>query len=77
MGAIDPFIKDDPVFEPLDIAAMSTALDDVCKALNINGDGAAREIIATRIIDLARRGERSPIRLRDRLLAEADGGTGL
>ena len=77
MGAIVPFLKDDAVFEPRDITAMSMALDDVCKALNINGDGSAKEIIAVRIIELARRGERSPTRLRDRLLAEANGGTRL
>jgi hypothetical protein len=33
-------------------------------------------LVAMRIIDLARRGERSPTKLRDRLLAEANGGTG-
>jgi hypothetical protein len=76
MGAIDPFLKD-AVFEPSDITAMSTALEDMCKELKVAGDCSAKEIIATRIIDLARRGERSPTRLRDRLLAEANGGTGL
>jgi hypothetical protein len=48
---------------------MSMALDDVCAALNINRDTSAREVIAIRII------ERSPTKLRDRLLLEA-GGTG-
>jgi hypothetical protein len=63
-------------FSPHDIRSMSMALDDVCKALNIDGDTTAREVIAIRIIELARRGERSPTKLRDRLLAEANGGTG-
>jgi hypothetical protein len=54
---------------------MSMALDDVCAALNINRDTSAREVIAIRIIELAQRGERSPTKLRDRLLLEA-GGTG-
>ena len=75
MTAIIPYLKD-AAFEPADIAAMSTALDDVCKALNVNGDVPAREVIAIRIIELARRGERSPAKLRDRLLLEANGSTG-
>jgi hypothetical protein len=74
MAAIVPYLKD-AAFEPADIAAMSEALDDVCKTLNINGDVPAREVIAIRIIELARRGERSPTKLRDRLLLEANGGT--
>jgi hypothetical protein len=47
----------------------------VCVALKIDGNKSARETIATRIIELARRGERHPTRLRDRLLHEASGGT--
>jgi hypothetical protein len=63
-------------FDPCDIQAMATALDDVCHALNIRDNATAREVIAIRIIELARHGERSPTNLRDRLLAEANGGTG-
>jgi len=75
MGAIVPFLKG-AAFEPQDIQSMSLALDDVCKVLKIDGNGTAREIIAVRIIELARRGERSATRLRDRVLAEANSGTG-
>jgi hypothetical protein len=64
------------VFDPGDIKAMAMALEDVCKSLNIDGDVTAREVVAVRIIELARRGERSPAKLRDRVLAEANGGTG-
>ena len=74
MGTIIPFLRDDlrdSVFEPHDINAMSRALDNVCAALNLKDDSAAREVIAARIIDLARCGERSPTRLRDRVLHEA------
>jgi tartrate dehydratase beta subunit/fumarate hydratase class I family protein len=39
--------------------------------LKLEHDAPAREIMAARIIDLARRGERSPTRLRDRVLYEA------
>lgn len=71
--AIHPFLNG-AVFEPDEIRAMSLALDDVCKALELpNSVDPAREVIAVRIIELARRGERSPTRLRDRVLNEANG----
>jgi hypothetical protein len=72
MGTIVPFLKDG-AFNPQEIEAMSAALDGVCKALNLDGDATAREIVAIRIIELARRGERDPTRLRDRVVAEAGG----
>ena len=71
MATILPFVKD-AVFDHEDITAMSTALDDVCKMLHLRDDNSAREVIATRIIDLARAGERNSTRLRDRILHEAD-----
>jgi hypothetical protein len=71
--SIHPFLNR-AVFEPDEIQAMSLALDDVCKALKIPGSGnSAREVIAVRIIELARRGEHSPTGLRDRVLNEAMG----
>ena len=71
MATILPFVKDG-VFDQEAIAAMSMALDDVCKMLSLRDDNSAKEVIASRIIDLARAGERSPTRLRDRILHEAD-----
>jgi hypothetical protein len=71
MATILPFVKDG-VFDQKDITAMSMALDDLCKLLNLRDDNSAKEVIASRIIDLARAGERSPGRLRDRILHEAD-----
>ena len=71
MAIILPFVKDG-VFDQKDITAMSVALDDVCKILNLRDDSSAREVISTRIIDLAKAGERNPMRLRDRILHEAD-----
>ena len=62
------------VFEPNDLEAMSLAYEEVCKALHINGDAGARQTIAVRVIELARRGERRPTILRDRVLAEANAG---
>jgi hypothetical protein len=70
VATIIPLLRDS-VFEPDQIKAMSMALDAVCEKLKLQDDGSAREVIAARIIDLARRGERSPIRLRDGALREA------
>jgi hypothetical protein len=72
---ITPFLPD-TAFEPADIQVMSQVLSEVCNALKIDGDATAREVVAIRIIELARRGERSATNLRDRVLAEANGGTG-
>jgi len=74
MGSIRPFLRHGGVFDPTDIKAMSMALDDVCKVLNLPTSGSGeprRDIIAGRIIALAQAGERSPTRLRDRVLTEA------
>jgi hypothetical protein len=72
MATILPFIRGrDGVFDPEDLIAMSMALDDICEELNLRDNGAAREVIAVRIIDLAKTGKCSPTRLRDRVLYEA------
>ena len=73
MGTIVPFLRrtDEP-FDPKDITAMSMALDDVCTGER--DDSSAREVIAVRIIELAKSGGRSPTRLRDRVLHEAGMG---
>jgi hypothetical protein len=68
------YLNSDGVFSPVDIRTMSMALDDVCKALRLDGHAAGKEAVAIRIIELAHRGERSPTKLRDRVLAEANGG---
>jgi hypothetical protein len=70
MGTIIPFLRD-RAFNPEDVTAMSMALDDVCAALKLRDDSAAKQVIAARIIDLAQTGERSPTQLRDRILQEA------
>ena len=56
------------VFGPEIIASMAAAFEDVCRALNINGNVQEREILATRIVDLARDGEHDRRRLRERIL---------
>ena len=73
MGANLPFLSAG-VFKPDDLEAMSLAYDEVCNALHINGDAGARQTIAVRVIELARRGERCPTVLRDRVLVEANAG---
>ena len=72
MAAILPFVRDKNVFEPKDIDAMSTALEEISERLELRDDSSARAIMATRIVDLARAGERDATRLRDRVLHEAD-----
>jgi hypothetical protein len=58
-------------FGPQDIQAMSTALDDVCKTLNLTDEAKSeRERLAKKIIALAQHGERSAALLRDRVLKE-------
>ena len=63
----------DSVFEPHEIKAMSTALDEVCEALKLHNDS-AKQVMAARIIALVRCGERSPSRLRDRVFARGNPG---
>jgi hypothetical protein len=76
MAAILPFLKYNASFDQNDIEAMSTALEDVCRSLGVgNHNQAAAEVVATRIIELARRGERSATNLRDRVLSEANGAS--
>jgi len=76
MATIIPFLQDGAFDQPA-IQAMSMALDDVCKSLGVPAHNqSAKEVIAARIIELARRGERNPTRLRDRVLHEAGNGNG-
>ena len=74
MGAILPSVSAG-VFYPEDVEAMSVAHEGVCHALHVNGEAGARETIAVRVIELARRGELCPTVLRTRVLAEANAGT--
>jgi hypothetical protein len=65
-------LTDKTAFDPAAIEAMSKALEETCIALQVYaGDEKGREIIATRIIDLARNGLTDPTALRDRVIAEA------
>ena len=56
----------------LSFGAMSKAFEEACIALQVYaGDEKGREIVATRIIDLARNGLIDSAALRDRVIAEA------
>ena len=60
------------IFEPEDIEAMSLAFEEICRVIEIKaGATREREAVAVRIIELCRRGERSPARLTERVLKEA------
>jgi hypothetical protein len=67
---ISPFLKDG-AFGPDVTSIMGTAFEDVCKALEMSGrPDVAKEIIAAKIIQLARGGETDPIVLREMVLSE-------
>ncbi len=59
----------DIAFDDATIRAMGKAFDQACKSLrNFGSAGTVREIIAKRIIDAAKNGERDPARLHDEAL---------
>lgn len=65
-------LNEQSAFEPDAIAAMSKAFEESCAALKIfAGDERGREIVATRIIDLARNGVIDAAALRDRVVQES------
>ena len=72
MGAILPFIQDHGAFDPEATRAMSVAFEAACAALAIpHGQAREREVIAIRIIDLARTGVVDSSALSKRVLSEA------
>jgi hypothetical protein len=67
---IRSYLDDHSAFQPDEIDAMSRALEETCKALHVNGQAKDREVIASRIIDLARNGILDARALRERVLSE-------
>jgi hypothetical protein len=65
------FAQDNNAFDPNALQAMADALGEVCRRLKIDNDQDAREVMAIRVIELARCGERDPERLAERVLREA------
>jgi len=72
MSAIQSHLEDPAVFDPETLRVISQAFHDTCNALHIfAGDEHGRQVIATRIIDLAGAGVIDAKALRDRVLMEA------
>jgi hypothetical protein len=65
-------IHDQSTFDPEEIQAMATAFELACADLKIfAGDDRGRQVVATRIIDLARRGVADPETLHRLVVADA------
>jgi hypothetical protein len=65
------FLHNSPSFADDEIVDMALAVDDVCKVLEISPDDApALKSIAERVVDHARRGERDPEVLAERVISE-------
>ena len=64
------YLEDHASFEPEAIETMSRALEEACKALHIDGEIKDREVVAARIIDLARNGLLDAKALSGRVVAE-------
>ena len=63
------YINRGGVFEPEATAAISEAFDAACKELHDTGQPeVVREVLAERIIKLAKSGELDPVRLREAAL---------
>jgi hypothetical protein len=76
MTTINTLLQGQAAFEPDATQAMSVAFEDACRTLNLSDQAQReREAVAVRIIELARRGERDPAALRDRVLREAGAAT--
>jgi hypothetical protein len=71
VGSILPFIaRSGAVFNDLATQVMGEAFDAACKELHDKGQPTlVYEVIAKRIIDAAKKGERDPVRLRNAGLA--------
>jgi hypothetical protein len=70
MATVLSFLLNRPDFDDETARLMGEAFDAVCKDLDDTGQPAlVREIIAKRIIEAARTGERDPVRLRNAGLA--------
>ena len=61
-----PVEREQEILEPDTIAVLAVALEDTLRQLRLaNRNDPAVTMVAKKIIELARRGERDPIRLRD------------
>jgi tartrate dehydratase beta subunit/fumarate hydratase class I family protein len=66
-------IGDHPGFDPETATVLAKTVDDVCDRLYIDGDAhQLREAVAARIVNIARSGERDPVRIRNKIMQEVD-----
>ena len=63
-----PLAQDDLALE--DVTALATAFEDALRALGVDRSDPVVLSVASRMIELARHGERNPTRLRDYVLDE-------
>jgi hypothetical protein len=71
MATILPFLKDQSVFEPEATQAMASAFEELCRLLNLAESAVCeRETIASKIINLTRRGERTSLALIERVMQD-------
>jgi hypothetical protein len=76
VNAIHPYLKEQVVFEPDAAHALAVAFEQVCATMNIPATAdREREVVAVRIIDLARSGVLDAEVLRNRILLEAGSAT--
>jgi hypothetical protein len=76
MNAIHSDLTVPTTFEPAVLDEMSKAFVEACTELHVcAGDNFGRELVATRIIDLARRGVVDAKTLCDRVLLESGSAT--
>jgi len=65
------FLRDSPPFAQDEIVDMALAVDDICKVLEIAQDDAPTlKSIAERVVEHAKRGERDPAVLAERVIGE-------
>ncbi|MFY9685236.1 MAG: hypothetical protein WAJ88_05520 [Pseudolabrys sp.] len=76
MSTIIDYIQRPAVFEPEAIAVMGDAYERALRIFPTSAPENVRQVIATRIIELARTGERDPHTLCEQSLAGIDGLVG-
>lgn len=69
MASILPFIRPETSFDDAATCAMGEAFDAACAELRNGPSKLVREVIAQRIIEAVKKGERDPNRLRNAALA--------
>jgi hypothetical protein len=71
MATADDPLSRDAVFEPDATHAMAAAFDEICRAMELPESAIVpREVVAMRVIELARDGVLDPMLLRERVLDE-------